>query len=274
MGIQRAAVFVGSTTVQLELPPLSDEVLPGVRWGAVDAFPTPAYWLYQVLAHRLAGRNSTYRIGNTLAEEVAACLLGGHGLPAAVGIAAFEALRVMGLFARPASQEEIELALSAPLIVGGRALHYRFARQKARYLSAALKRVHTETPPLKTGKLLRDWLLDIPGIGPKTASWVARNWLSADDVAILDIHILRAGILGSFLTPDLTVDRHYLQLEEEFLTFSHALGVRASELDAIIWLEMMNSTKTIRRLMNPSPTNAGPRANESRANPHQASLID
>ena len=71
--------------------------------------------------------------------------------------------------------------------------------------------------------------MELPGIGPKTASWVARNWLAADDVAILDIHILRAGLLGGFLTPQLTVERHYLELEEEFLRFSAAIGTRPSD---------------------------------------------
>jgi endonuclease III len=41
--------------------------------------------------------------------------------------------------------------------------------------------------------------MSLPGIGPKTASWIARNWLDADDVAILDIHIMRVGqVIGLF----------------------------------------------------------------------------
>lgn len=112
--------------------------------------------------------------------------------------------------------------------VGGRFVRYRFAKQKARYLAAALQKLSTEHPPLSSGRALRDWLLDVPGIGYKTASWVARNWLDADDVAILDIHILRAGLLGKFFESNLTVERHYLQLEEQFIRFSKGLGVRAS----------------------------------------------
>ncbi|MDZ3993341.1 hypothetical protein PspTeo4_24872 [Pseudomonas sp. Teo4] len=57
--------------------------------------------------------------------------------------------------------------------------------------------------PLHSGRALRDWLLELPGIGYKTASWVARNWLDADDVAILDIHILRAGAWQVFSPLDL-----------------------------------------------------------------------
>ena len=40
---------------------------------------------------------------------------------------------------------------------------------------------------------LRDWLLAIPGIGPKTASWIVRNRTGSSAVAIIDVHILRAG---------------------------------------------------------------------------------
>lgn len=133
--------------------------------------------------------------------------------------------------------------------MNGRMVKYRFAKQKARYLAAALQKLSTEYPPQSSGKALRDWLLDIPGIGYKTASWVARNWLDADDVAILDIHILRAGLLGKFFDSSLTVERNYLQLEEQFIRFSKGLGVKASELDALIWLEMMSSAATVHSIM-------------------------
>ncbi len=100
-------------------------------------------------------------------------------------------------------------------------------------------------PPTDSGRALRDWLTSIPGIGHKTASWIARNWLCADDVAILDIHILRAGLLAGFFPGDLTVERDYLKLEQIFLEFSEAMGVKASELDALIWYEMQASSSTV-----------------------------
>ena len=62
----------------------------------------------------------------------------------------------------------------------------------------------------------------------KTASWVARNWLNADDIAILDIHILRAKALARFFDENLTVERNDLELEEQFLRFAQAIGVRPS----------------------------------------------
>ena len=92
---------------------------------------------------------------------------------------------------------------------------------------------------------------------------MARNWLSADDVAILDVHLMRAGTLGGFFSPGMNVERHYFELEGQFLSFSKALGVRPSELDAVIWLEMANSAESVRRLLNRAghplaPTHAAP----------------
>lgn len=244
--MQRAYVMLESMTVSVDLPSPEAEVMPGVPWGLVEAFPSPAYWAYQVIARRIEARSIKYRIGQTLREEVGACLLGGHGIPARIGLLAFEHLKARGAFETP-SPDEVVLRrwLTEPMEVGGRSIRYRFAAQKARYLAAALKRLATEPTPQNSGRELRDWLTGIPGIGFKTASWIARNWLDADDVAILDIHILRAGALAKFLDAELTVERHYLALEEQFLSFSKALGVRASELDAVIWWEMMGSPNSV-----------------------------
>lgn len=272
MAPQVAAVFLDSAVAQLELPSQVEEVMPGVRWGAVDTFPTPAYWLYQVLARRLSGEGRSYRIGSTLIEEVAACLLGGHGMPAAIGVAAFHELRAKGLLAKATQAHELESALSVPLQVGARSMRYRFTRQKSKYLAAALRQLHDQPPPVSSGRALRDALLTIPGIGFKTASWVARNWLAADDVAILDIHIMRAGLLGGFFESGLGVDRHYLQLEAQFLSFSHALRVRPSELDAVIWLEMANSSRTVGRLLASVANRSS--ANPGRTHAHEALLVD
>ena len=246
---QTAAVLTRTGAIQVELPGPDVAVMPGVRWGAVDAFPSPAYFAFQVIARRLVGRPVQYSLGRTLAEEVGACLVGGHGISGAVGIAAFHHLRTKGAFEQGASPSEAQLEswLREPLEVGQRRVHYRFAAQKARYLSQALPRLHN-APAGTVGRKLRDWLVDLPGVGLKTASWVARNWLHADDVAILDIHIMRVGQLAGVFPKAFTVERHYLQLEGLFLHFSAALDVRPSELDAVIWSEMASSHASVRRV--------------------------
>ena len=249
---QRAAVFLEQTAVHLELPSATNDVIPGVPWGAIDAFPTPAYWAFQVMARRVNGTSVRYRIGSTLAEEVAACLLGGHGIPASIGLAPFRHLKRRGLLSLERgvpTEADLLAQLSTPMELEGRLVLYRFAKQKARYLHAAFSRLAEGPAPTLTGRQLRDWLLPIHGVGPKTASWIARNWLDADDVAILDIHILRAGMLGGFFEQGLTVERDYLKLEQQFLAFARGLGVRASELDALMWLEMASSQTTVHELL-------------------------
>jgi len=276
---QQAAVFLDRTVVQFELPAASDEALPGVPWGSVDAFPTPAYWAYQVLARRVTGQSVRYRLGETFAEEVAACLLGGHGIPAHVGVAAFQRLKSAGLLVGTPSEELLNSELSKPMDIEGRACRYRFARQKSRYLAVALARLASGGAPTGSARALRDWLLALPGVGPKTASWIVRNWLDADDVAILDIHILRAGAIAGFFGHGLTVEHNYLELEAQFLQFSQAIGVRASELDAVMWLEMMSSPASTRKLMKREETQRSgaqlrARAHKRSANPNQSRLLD
>lgn len=256
--MQTAAIFGPVGVMQLELPPAEELLLPGVPWGRVEGFPTPAYWAYQVMSKRVLGGPPEYKLGHTLAEEVTACLLGGHGIPAAVGIVAFERLRERGVLTGTPTEEELLTLLEEPLTINGRAVRYRFAKQKARYISEALKRVAIGDAPLQTGKVLRDWLLQINGIGPKTASWIARNWLRADDVAILDIHILRVGVTIGLFPKHLTVERHYFALEELFLAFSQSMGVRASELDAVIWFEMARSPLSTQVMLgNKLPSTSG-----------------
>lgn len=244
---QTATILTPTGSVQVELPSSDALAFNGVLWGQIEAFPTPAYWHYQVVSRRLTARPTHYKLGHTLAEELGACLLGGHGIPAKVGIAAYERLRKLGAFNTSPSQAELETQLREPLQVDGRPVRYRFAAQKAKYLAKALPLVHA-APEFQTGKQLRDWLIGLPGVGHKTASWVARNWLDADDVAILDVHIMRVGQALGIFPMGRTVERHYLELEAMFLEFSKAIDVRASELDAVIWHELASSSTAARFL--------------------------
>jgi N-glycosylase/DNA lyase len=279
---QVAGIFSGRLVIQVGLPDAEELVMPGVRWGAVDAFPTPAYWAYQVLARRVTGQVIRNRLGRNLTEEVAACLLGGYGIPAEVGLAAFQRLRDENALSAGSEVDLLRL-LSEPLEVQGRRVRYRFASQKARYLHLAMQRLANEPAPIHIGKVLRDWLAGFDGIGLKTASWIARNTLDADDVAILDIHILRAGALSGFFDRSMTVERHYLRLEERFLEFSQHLQVRPSELDSVIWFEMKMSPISVSRLLEgkrggfmtalPASSRAARLTNKRRANADQSVLF-
>ena len=160
-------------------------------WGKPHLLGTAAYWVCQTRTRALA---ADFQLGSTLAEEVAACLLGGYGLPASVGLAAYSRLRSEGLLAQapPPRASVIEKALTRPLVVAGfeRPVRYRFPRQRSERLARALAVLSRSEPPAKP-LALRSWLTTLPGIGPKTASWIVRNRTGSDDVAIIDIHIAR-----------------------------------------------------------------------------------
>lgn len=225
-------------------------VLHGVPWGRPDVLFTAAYWLTQYWMRESDFPDRCHRIGQTFEEEVAACMLGGHGIPAEVGLAAFARLRDRGLIAEPSpSATVLSDNLREPLTLEGRQIVYRFWSQKARYLSTALKELRERPAPINSARVLRDYLLQLPGIGPKTASWIVRNWLGSNEVAILDIHVVRAGqLMGLYATAD-RVEQHYLRMEQRFLDLATAMNVPAADLDSLIWRNMRQSPRVVAALL-------------------------
>lgn len=243
----------GDTYVARELPS-PDEPLEaiGTSWGKVEELCTPAYWAAQAWMWEIEEPNH-YKLGRTLEEELIACLLGGYGAPAEIGMAAYHRLQKIQQTdpLRLHDEKEIFDLLSTPLTVGGRSVRYRFAQQRARYLSGALRGL--QILDLRADdRLLRDQLTELPGIGPKTASWIVRNWRDSDKVSILDIHIMRAGRILDIFPEFWTVERHYYKLEDAFLNFAEAISVRASILDSVMWMNMRQLSKGIvRNLIDP-----------------------
>jgi N-glycosylase/DNA lyase len=209
-----------------------------LQWGQPWQIGTAAYWVALTRCAAPASRPGRparqHRLGADLAEEVAACLLGGHGLPHQAGLAAFAAVRDEGLLAQPATAARIEQVLRRPLRVGDRTVRYRFPAQRARYLAQALARLRAQAAP-ESALELREWLLASPGIGPKTAGWIVRNHLGSDEIAIIDIHLLRAGIQAGVFEPGSTPTRNYAQLEALFLAWAGHGEVSSADLDAVIW---------------------------------------
>lgn len=232
------------------LPDHHVEVMPGISWGHHYATFSPAFWATQVWLDDRDKTFSNFRIGKTLREELAACLLGGYGIPAEVGLAAFYRVRDNGLLeGNSPSREVLYKTLAAPLIINNRSIHYRFATQRSQYLSDALAVLEDEQPPVHDDREFRDWLLALRGIGPKTASWITRNWLESDKVAIIDIHIHRAGLLMGLYHQHQSPAKEYFQMEDRFLAFANSIGVKASILDALIWRRMKDAGNFVFTLM-------------------------
>jgi thermostable 8-oxoguanine DNA glycosylase len=233
-----AEVFAGDIE-RLILPAADLEVLPGVPWGHAHALFHPAYWAAQLWYTQREDLYGDYRWSRSLREEVIACLLGGHGITFETNAAAFQRLQNRGLLLDPGeTPEAVIAALKEPLPVNGRAVCYRFPNQKGRFVHEALLKLAREEAPVTDAQLFRKWLLSFRGIGIKTASWITRNALDSQEVAVIDIHIFRAGVVAGFFSGRERLPKDYGLLETRFLDFSHALGADPRRLDVLMWRQM------------------------------------
>jgi N-glycosylase/DNA lyase len=225
------------------IPAESHEVLPGIKWGHMCELYTPAFWKYMYHHYHLPENENSHRLTSNILEEIIACLLGGYGIPSELGILAFKRLRDEELIRPHVSLRKVNKALSTPFNCNGVKRRYRFHRQKARYIHQFLNRMDLNQMPVHDDLEFRSWLLTVKGIGPKTASWITRNWFKSERVAILDVHVLRAGRIAGFFSDTENVSQRYFDLECNYINFCKALEVLPSNMDAIIWSYMKKTNK-------------------------------
>lgn len=233
--------FRNGNTRTLLLPAPDAPCIEGVSWGQAGVFFSPAFWKSRLWYATNAVSNAylDYDTGETLHDEVAACLLGGHGITSEMAQAAYAVLHARGLLAPGARRRhaDIESALLQPLRIPGKPtpVRYRFPNLKASYLVSALARLDQEEPPSGDFQF-REWLRSMKGIGWKTASWVTRNWRHSNEVAVIDIHVFRAcSIAGIFQGSEETISARYAALERRFLEFAHGINEEPRRLDVLIW---------------------------------------
>ncbi len=223
------------------------------QWGDSRAFGTAAYWLAQYRLHYTQHVTISPRLGNNLVEEVTACLLGGFGIRAEVALMAFERLRYSGAIRAGVAVEELESLLLEPLELSGGLIRYRFPRQRARRIAEAVNRLAL-LPVFPTDPLdLRNLLVEISGIGPKTASWIVRN-LTGAQLAVVDVHVHRAGLRAGFFATEWKLPRHYSSCEEAFLGFARLAKVDANRLDMLIWDQMRRHRMRVPSLLGVGPS--------------------
>jgi thermostable 8-oxoguanine DNA glycosylase len=252
---RNVSLLIRDNLVQREMPDATSEVLHGVLWGDPWTLFTPAYWMAQAWMSEIDLKpTGRYSVKHGVVGELGFCMLGGYGITAELATAAYERCWDAGLFSRYETRPEVWAAeLSAPLRVGCRQIKYRYPNQKSRFLAAAMQYVQQNQLRMDSGLALREQLLNITGVGYKIASWVARNVLDSDEIAILDIHILRAGLLCGLFSPEQRVERHYKEMEARFLLFCEKLQVRPSALDYLIWGSMRSAGPLPLRLLDPKP---------------------
>ncbi len=231
-------LWAGEAGGVVRIPNPDVEVVPGVLWGTAEVPNTPAYWAIRCVWEDANPDYVTKQA--TLAEETGFCLLGGYGIKYEVNAAAFDRLQAARVFDLDFMVEEAEILalLKAPLQVNDRDVRYRFPNQRARRLASMRESLGKVSLNFRDPIGMRRALLAIEGIGPKTASWIVRNVLGSDEVAIIDVHILRACTNMGVFPSDIRLPRDYEPLERRFIAFSNAIHVRPSVLDAVMWSEM------------------------------------
>src|SRR5687768_17651309 len=186
--IDETSLVKDLSTHLLLFPNPNSEVVPGISWGAYGQLFTPAYWKAQYLLHNSSGQFAiNFRLGENILEEVVACILGGFGARSETGLAAYYRLKNRKLIRRNVSHKLIVDALIEPFKIDKKQFHYRFPNQRAKFIFQFLNRDDLDAIPLNNDIELRRWLVSNNGIGPKTASWITRNFLKSDKVAIIDV---------------------------------------------------------------------------------------
>ena len=203
-----------------------------VEWGRFDAFGTAAYWVDQTIRGGYANKVELLARGADLRSETIFCLLGGYGVTAELAQAAHDVV-MDALQAQPEPEPgDIEHVLRRPLPGGlGR---YRFPRQRATRVAQVVRRLRTNPPP-DDPLLLREYLLGMNGIGPKTAAWIVRNVTGTPEVAIIDIWLIRALTQNGIFRREWRVDQHYERFEAVFLQYAAHGQVLPGALDLCIW---------------------------------------
>jgi hypothetical protein len=181
-----------------------------------------------------------------LRAELLFCLLGGHGIPYDLNLSVADRLWSRGLFrtskrlAKRSIEAELRKPQFEPRCRDGRLRRYRFPVRKAELLFAAqlwlesVDSLAAEISALHCEFKRRDFLCACPGIGPKSASWLLRNCGYAHELAVLDIHVVRAmQSCGRIDKADLA--RDYEIVESEYLSWCRDYDADPARFDLIVW---------------------------------------
>ncbi len=164
-----------------------------------------------------------------------------------VAVASVERLKTAGLFASPAhflaGGERVVCSVLAQ-----QPLAHPRPRQMAHWLTGGLRsllcgsvsiraRLRAAADPRET----RSWLTrECLGLGPKQASLFLRKAGVAEDLAVLDGHVIRfmqvLGLVSGQKMPSRLPE--YERIEDCFARYACSLGTSVARLDAAIWIVM------------------------------------
>jgi len=189
-----------------------------------------------------------------LREELAFCLLGGFGVTYELARSATVKVLDLNPFDAKWSDAALESAIRRelhkqqfePRRADGELRRYRFPEKKAATLVAARRwlinqgNLLDQLASIQCERHRRDRLCECPGIGRKTASWILRNTGLARDLAILDVHVMRAMREANRVTVE-RLPRDYEAIEIAFLAWCDELGAPAAAFDLFLWEWMRGS---------------------------------
>ncbi len=207
------------------------------------------YWekAWEVAAPHYPGPTAGSLAGDQeLRAELLFCLLGGHGISYDLNLSVADRLWTRGLFrtSKRLQKRSIEAELRKPQFEprcrDGALRRYRFPTRKAELLFAAqlwLERIGSlavEISTIRGEPGRRDFLCSCPGLGPKSASWLLRNCGYARELAVLDIHVVRAmQACGRIDKADLS--RDYEAIESAYLSWCRDYDADPARFDLIVW---------------------------------------
>ena len=182
-------------------------------------------------------------------EELLFCLLGGFGITYEHGQSAYATIRQLRPFSSDWEDdllfEAILSALTQPQFEpprrDGSLRRYRFPKQKAAVIVKARRWVRSQHPldkrllQLGGAKDRRSFLSECPGMGFKSASWLLRNIGLGSELAIIDVHVLRALLNAKRIPDDAQVPKDYELAEEAFLAWCDELDAPSEAFDLFVW---------------------------------------
>ena len=182
-------------------------------------------------------------------QELLFCLLGGYGVTYEHNRSAAEVVGRLKPFADSWDEHDLFEAVSAELSLAqfeprrrdGSLRRYRFPQRKTTIIVRARRWTRLSAPLAEIldgfvdGRERRRFLSDCPGIGPKTASWFLRNLGWGEQLAIIDVHLLRALSDAGRVSENVRMPRDYDAVEDAFLNWCRDLNAPPAAFDLFVW---------------------------------------
>jgi len=181
----------------------------------------------------ILGSQNRYEVALRFSEEIRDCNLLSSGQSMKIDILT----------------EQIQTILSTALEIEEASIKYRFPNTKAKFIAynllyiqscGGLKKILSEAGDV--AKIRAFFVKEIKGIGPKQSSHFLRNVGYSNELAVLDVHILRymeiQGIISDTYNKAIGTLKQYEKLEALLIEFLKYMKYPIGFIDQAIWIVM------------------------------------